>query len=177
VGLVNHGEFTRRLRKLAADTSDPVRSYCLVFIDLDLFKQVNDTGGHAAGDALLCEIARVLKTRTRSRDTTARVGGDEFALLLEGCPENRALAIAEGIRREISNLNFFYEGRQYQVGASFGVAYGRTGEHSAAAMLKTADAACYKAKDSGRNQVKGSTAREDLQATGRFDLTQIMAAG
>lgn len=172
VNLVNHGEFNRRLRKLTADYRRADDDYSLIFIDLDLFKEVNDSGGHAAGDLILKGVGEIIRRNTRGDDTAARVGGDEFAAILEGCPQSRALEIAEKIRREIEAMRIEYEGRYYAVKASIGVSYGLVGEHTATSMLKAADAACYAAKEEGRNRVRDNRASESYQTTDRFELTQ-----
>ncbi len=176
VDLINHGEFLRRLHRLVENPSPPHRDFSLVFIDLDLFKSVNDSGGHAAGDALLQAVGRILSLHSRSRDTAARVGGDEFALLLENCPPDNALQIAEQVRTDIAALVFEFDGRSYQVGASVGVTYGQTGMHSASAVLKSADAACYAAKESGRNRVRMLPADDMFKTTGRFHLSEPAGA-
>lgn len=172
VNLVNHGEFNRRLCKLTADYRRADDDYSLIFIDLDLFKEVNDTGGHAAGDLILKGVGEIIRRNTRGDDTAARVGGDEFAAILEGCPQHRAIEIAEKIRREIEAMRVEYEGRYYSVRASIGVSYGLVGEHTATSMLKAADAACYAAKEEGRNRVCDNQASESYQTTDRFELTQ-----
>jgi diguanylate cyclase (GGDEF)-like protein len=176
VDLINHGEFLRRLHRLVENPKPPHRDFSLVFIDLDLFKSINDSGGHAAGDALLKAVGRILTLHTRSRDTAARVGGDEFALLLENCPPDNALQIAEKVRAEIAALVFDHEGRSYKIGASVGVTYGQTGLHSASAVLKSADAACYAAKESGRNRVRMLPADDMFKTTGRFHLSEPAGA-
>ena len=173
VNLVNHGEFQRRLERLVNVSSGPHRDFSVIFIDLDLFKDVNDTGGHGAGDAMLKEVADVLCMHTRSRDTAARVGGDEFALLLENCAGEKALQIAEHVRRDIASVRLDYEGKIYTLGASIGVTYGQTGLQSANGVLKAADAACYAAKESGRNRVRMLPADEMFKTTGRFNIAQL----
>ena len=174
-GLVNHGEFQKRLERIASDETQPSQDYALIFVDLDLFKQVNDTGGHGAGDALLKDIAALLRSRSRSSDTVARVGGDEFAILLAGCPKPRAIEIGEQLREDIAGHLFNFEGRDYRVAASIGVAYGETGLHKPSGMLKAADAACYEAKESGRNRVHALPASDTFNCTGRFEITQLTA--
>ncbi len=172
VDLVNHGEFNHRLERLTKDNRRENREYSLVFIDLDLFKEVNDTGGHAAGDLILKGVANVLRNHIRAGDTAARVGGDEFALLLDGCPHDRALEIAESLREEIAAMAICSDGIDYSVQASIGVSYGHAGKHSATGMLKAADAACYSAKEKGRNRVCSNPASDLFQTTDRFQLTQ-----
>lgn len=173
VDLINHGEFQRRLERLTAEREGPGQEFCLVFIDLDLFKVVNDSGGHGAGDAMLRAVAGILRAHTRSRDTAARIGGDEFALLLEACPAERALEIAEHVRRDVANLRLDYEGRAFSIGASIGLTYGRAGMHSATSVLKAADAACYAAKEGGRNRVRMLPADDMFKTTGRFSLNRL----
>jgi len=173
VDLINHGEFQRRLERLTAHQEAPGQEFCLMFIDLDLFKVVNDSGGHAAGDAMLQAVARILRAHTRSRDTAARIGGDEFGLLLESCPAERALEIAEHVRRDIANLRLEFEGQIYSIGASIGLTYGRAGRHTASSVLKAADAACYAAKEGGRNRVRMLPADDMFKTTGRFSLNRL----
>jgi diguanylate cyclase (GGDEF)-like protein len=173
VDLANHGEFNRQLHRLAVNNRRDGNHYSLIFIDLDMFKEVNDSGGHAAGDMILKAVATILKERIRSGDTAARVGGDEFALLLDGCGEERALQIAEEIRSDIADLKVEYEGFIYTIQASIGVTYGRTNKHSATSMLKSADVACYMAKEEGRNQVRCNPASDLFQTTDRFKLAQV----
>ncbi|UCG71348.1 MAG: GGDEF domain-containing protein [Chromatiales bacterium] len=173
VDLTNHREFQRRLERLTEQREEPGPEFCLVFIDLDLFKVVNDSGGHAAGDAMLQAVARILRAHTRARDTAARIGGDEFALLLEGCPAERALEIAEHVRRDIANLQLEFEDQVFSIGASIGLTYGRAGAQSASSVLKAADAACYAAKEGGRNRVRMLPADDMFKTTGRFSLDRL----
>lgn len=172
VDLVNHGEFNRRLKRIANSDRRESGEYSMIFIDLDLFKEVNDTGGHAAGDEVLKAVALILKRSSRGGDTAARVGGDEFALLLEDCPHKRAKEIGDYIRREIAELRVLHEGEYYGVEASIGIAYGRAGVHTPESMLKAADAACYAAKESGRNQVVLNSASDLFETTDRFEIAQ-----
>lgn len=175
VDLVNHGEFNRRLERLTRDNRREGGEYSLIFIDLDLFKEVNDNGGHAAGDMILKGVANILRDKTRAGDTAARVGGDEFALLLDGCPHSRALDIAESIRQDVAKLTVESGGVSYSVKASIGISYGQTGTHSATGMLKAADAACYTAKEEGRNRVCINPASDLFQTTDRFELAQSVS--
>lgn len=176
VNLVNHGEFNRRLQKLTSNRRRADDDYSLIFIDLDMFKEVNDTGGHAAGDKILRGVGEIIRRCTRGSDTAARVGGDEFAAIMEGCPKHRALEVAENIRRDIESLRVEHDGRYYSVKASIGVSYGMVGEHTATSMLKAADAACYAAKEEGRNRIRDNKAGESYQTTDRFELTQDISA-
>ena len=136
----------------ARDLEGPLYSICM--IDLDRFKLVNDTSGHAAGDALLVEIARVLKSEVRPDDTVVGMGGDEFALFLRRCPTNQAVSICERISERIETMVFRWEGASHTIGASIGI---MTVEADSALtseqILKRADTACYTAKVNGRGKV------------------------
>lgn len=150
-GLCNRGLFESQLQRAHEQAAQ--QPFCALFIDLDYFKLVNDSGGHAAGDRLLTELALLLMSHVRQNDLVARLGGDEFAVLLAQCPLERALQIAEAMRREIAGYRLQWEGLSLGVGASVGVIR-HAGEYdSAASLLRAADAACYAAKDGGRNRV------------------------
>jgi diguanylate cyclase (GGDEF)-like protein/PAS domain S-box-containing protein len=125
----------------------------LLFLDLDRFKQINDTAGHAAGDQLLAEISHQLRTRLRESDVLARLGGDEFAILLRNVSSEQVLQVADGFREVLNDYSFVFEGRHFQVNGSIGVAMiGRDGPTSAGEVLANADLACHIAKGKGRNQ-------------------------
>lgn len=170
VGLVNHGEFQRRLAETAERCKIQRRPYGLVFIDLDLFKAVNDRGGHAAGDAMLRQIAGLIESQVRTSDTAARVGGDEFALLLEGCGEFECTRVAHAVLESIDDFSLEYEGYTFRVGASIGVAFSESGAESATDLMRSADQACYAAKEGGRNRIEVSEAGFSGGTTGRFEL-------
>jgi len=150
-GLVNRREFDRRLKQLFVGLSQS--HFSALFLDLDRFKAVNDTAGHAAGDRLLCDLSHIIDQTVRNSDTVARLGGDEFAVLLPGCAENEARRIAEEIRHLVAEYRLPWEGSDYSVGASIGVVQVNDGFASVEEVLHTADAACYEAKRAGRNQV------------------------
>ncbi|MBZ0228220.1 MAG: PAS domain S-box protein [Bauldia sp.] len=149
-GLLNRASLERELAAVCAATDLP--RHVLFFIDLDRFKTVNDTGGHAAGDALLPEIANLLKASVRAQDVTARLGGDEFGLLLRDCPLPQAQAIAGKLIEGINGLEFAFEGRAYAIGACVGIRQ-IVPEASPDSVLRDADRACYEAKSRGRNRV------------------------
>jgi len=134
--------------------------FCMLFIDLDRFKQVNDIGGHAAGDALLRDLARVMASRLRKADTVARLGGDEFGVLLPQCPIPQAQTIADKLRVAVDDYRLEWEGQTHSVGASIGLVAVNGTHASAAEALRAADAACYEAKRQGRNRV--ATARAEV---------------
>ncbi len=127
--------------------------FCALFIDLDRFKEVNYTAGHAAGDALLRDIAQRLSAEVRQSDTVARLGGDEFAVLLHRCPPAQALAVAEKLRAAVEAYELVWEARRLTVGASIGLVSVDTSFTSHVDVLRAADSACYAAKRGGRNRV------------------------
>jgi diguanylate cyclase (GGDEF)-like protein/PAS domain S-box-containing protein len=125
----------------------------LLFIDLDRFKHINDTAGHAAGDALLASIGRKLKTRSRQSDLVARLGGDEFAVLLRNVDDGSVLQLAEKFRAILDEEHFSHGGREFEVSGSVGIS--RLNRHtlSPAYAMNCADAACHIAKREGRNRI------------------------
>lgn len=151
--LINRREFERRLARVVASAQEDHSEHVLCYLDLDQFKMVNDSCGHSAGDQLLCQISALLQEKMRQRDTLSRLGGDEFGLLLEHCPLNQGLDIAEELRQAVQNFKFQWEGATYGIGASIGVMVINSECNNLVALLSAADAACYAAKQSGRNRV------------------------
>ena len=150
-GLSNRAAFEVLLEQATAVAHD--KPFCAFFIDLDRFKQVNDTAGHAAGDALLRDIAHTLEAQIRQTDVAARLGGDEFAVLLNGCPPAKAMEVAEKVRAAVAAYTLVWEGRSHSVGASIGMVHVSAAFTSAADVVRAADSACYAAKHAGRNCV------------------------
>jgi len=144
----------RRLfeRELSHVIKDKEHRYFLCFIDLDYFKTINDTCGHAAGDEILISVARILENNVRSYDTVARLGGDEFAILIKNCAVNKALKITNSIKEDINELSYEWEGEKFLISASIGVAE-KMQESTTEVLLHAADIACAAAKDAGRNAV------------------------
>ena len=149
--LVNRAEFESLLQQATARASQ--HPFTALFIDLDRFKQVNDSAGHAAGDALLRDVAQQVLAQVRQTDTVARLGGDEFAVLLPQCPTQQAMVIAEKIRAAVERYELRWDSKPLSVGASIGLVPvdGRFANHTE--VMLAADAACYAAKRGGRNQV------------------------
>ena len=154
--LYNRRAFERNLnaainyKKRPSAINDDKRFLC--FIDLDYFKTINDTCGHSIGDQVLVDVARILKQKVRSYDTVARLGGDEFAILINRCPVDKALEIAEQIKQSINQLTYHWQGENFQLSASIGIAP-QTNQSSATDLLNSADIACGLAKNAGRNSV------------------------
>ena len=151
-GLVNRRGFERRLDAALKHNEASQGEMAVLFMDLDQFKLVNDTGGHVAGDELLKRLAGVFRRRLRQADTLARLGGDEFGVILENCSADGAKRIAESLRQAITHFPFSWEEHTFHVGVSIGLvlASGGVGREE---MLRRADAACYLAKDRGRNRI------------------------
>ncbi len=153
-GLINRSEFENRLMaSLDRLRGDPETTHALLYIDLDQFKVVNDTFGHAAGDELLRQLSERIQTSIRSTDELARLGGDEFGILLERCSEERAMEVAESIRDEIEGYRFEWQDSFTTVRCSIGVVVFTGDAKDVASVMSSADVACYSAKDKGRNQV------------------------
>jgi len=153
-GLLNRREFERRLSMVLVDGPQLGANHAVLYLDLDQFKLVNDTCGHAAGDELLRQIAVLLRPRLREGDTLARLGGDEFGVLLEHCAAAPALHIAQLLRTAVAEFRFVWKDRAFNVGVSVGVVNVADASLTLAAVLSAADAACYMAKDNGRNRVQ-----------------------
>lgn len=155
-GLVNRTEFENRLQRALNGTRERGGVHAVLYIDLDRFKEVNDTAGHAAGDEFLRRLAGLLVAEVRERDTVARIGGDEFAVLLENCPPERAHEIAAAMIASIARFRLDWDGAQFQAGASVGIAAVEPALASAASVLRQADAACYAAKQLGGNRIQAA---------------------
>ncbi|MEO0424059.1 MAG: EAL domain-containing protein [Pseudomonadota bacterium] len=153
-GLHNRREFERQATLLLSERTSPrARSHCLCFIDLDHFKVVNDSCGHAAGDELLRQVAQLLNKTTRKTDTVARLGGDEFAIILDNSELRNALRVTQSLIKAIQEFRFFHEEKSFKIGFSIGVVEFDNTVANLQELLRNADAACYAAKDLGRNRV------------------------
>jgi diguanylate cyclase (GGDEF)-like protein/PAS domain S-box-containing protein len=152
-GLVNRHEFERRVGRALQRSQQEAITHALCFLDLDQFKVVNDTCGHGAGDELLRQLANALQKKVRRRDTLARLGGDEFGVLLEHCPPGQATRVAHELLEAVQEFRFVWEGKPFALGVSIGVVPITGESESLATVLRDADAACYAAKERGRNRV------------------------
>ena len=152
--LINRREFENRLIT-ALDTirGNPENTHALLYLDLDQFKVVNDTFGHSAGDALLKQLSEIVQSNIRSTDVLARLGGDEFGILLERCSEERAIEVAEAIRGAVEGYRFDWQDSFTTIRCSIGIVMVTSENADVAALMSSADVACYSAKDMGRNQV------------------------
>ncbi|MFJ3524592.1 EAL domain-containing protein [Pseudomonas sp. NPDC090203] len=153
-GLANRREFEYRLELALNGLGHQPGRHAVMFLDLDQFKLVNDTSGHAAGDELLRHICALLQQGIREGDTLARLGGDEFGILLEHCSPEAAEKIAEGLRQTVETLHFVWKGRPFVTTVSIGLVHVSTSPTTLEASLRAADMACYMAKEKGRNRVQ-----------------------
>lgn len=151
--LVNRREFETRVETALLSAQNFAHHHVLFYLDLDQFKIVNDTCGHAAGDALLKQISGVLLGCLRGTDTLARLGGDEFGVLLECCSLNRARVIATNLLTAVREHRFVWNGRAFTVGVSIGVVVITADTGTRAEIFAAADSACYDAKEHGRNRI------------------------
>jgi len=153
-GLVNRREFERRLTTLVEKARSQSSHHVLCYLDLDQFKIVNDTCGHIAGDKLLRQLSFLLKEGIREADTLARLGGDEFGVLLETCQMEPALRVANNLVRIVNDFRFVWDSTTFEISVSIGVVPVTPDSVSPVELLSQADAACYAAKDKGRNRVQ-----------------------
>jgi diguanylate cyclase (GGDEF)-like protein/PAS domain S-box-containing protein len=161
-GLINRYEFDRKTQEAIDDAASGSRIHCIAYIDLDQFKVVNDTCGHAAGDQLLRQLADHLKAKVRSADTLARLGGDEFALLLMGCDLQKAQSILDEMLEIVREYRFTYDDKVFKVGASIGVTEISPSQNlTLSEIVSTADSACYAAKQNGGNRVYAHRLNDD----------------
>lgn len=153
-GLGNRLEFESVMAQMWESAKFHSKHHALVYMDLDQFKIVNDTCGHAAGDELLRQLAVIISAKVREGDSLFRLGGDEFAILLNGCPINRAESIANEIRLVVEEFRFMWQDKSFGIGVSIGLVPITVDSVSMASLLAAADAACYTAKEKGRNRVQ-----------------------
>lgn len=168
--LTNRPSFENKLRQLLQTVRGSHQQHALVFIDLDRFKAVNDSAGHAAGDALLRELAQLMLSTLRAGDVLARLGGDEFGLLLPDCKRDHAHAIATRIITAVNEYPFMWEGRLHRVGASAGITLIDENNCQPVEVMSQADIACYASKHSGRGQV---TLYEPQQEVAQHERTMM----
>ena len=151
-GLHNRRYFEGNLEKELHSVSRTGIMSAVVCLDLDRFKYVNDTAGHEVGDKLLIDLSQELTKHLRRHDVAARVGGDEFAIILKNVDETSAVDITDEIRSSLSDLRVHHEDKSYHVNASFGVAMMDAKNLTAGDIMANADIACHISKRMGRNQ-------------------------
>ncbi len=170
-GLLNRRRFDEQLKRELARAGRYEAHTAVLSIDIDNFKSINDSAGHAAGDAVLVQVAHVLTNRFRLTDVVARLGGDEFAVLLSAVGVAEARAAAEDLLAEIRNSPATYGGKPFRISASIGVTAFESDDATAGEVLVNADLAMYAAKTSGRDRVVVYTAPEARKARAMARLT------
>jgi diguanylate cyclase (GGDEF)-like protein len=156
-GLRNVREFERRLA-LHAGVDGPMAT--LIYADLDRFKTLNDTLGHAAGDSALRHVAQILTDAVRGEDLAARIGGEEFAVWMPHAPIEAGLEVAERIRQTVESTVWRWDGTPYPLTVSCGVAAYPESVGDIKSLRGAADAALYRAKQGGRNRVEKAAAAD-----------------
>lgn len=151
-GLYNRRYFESCLEKEMDEVRRSGIMSAVVYLDLDRFKYVNDTAGHEVGDKLLVELSNMLNKCLRRFDVAARIGGDEFAVILKNVDKNTAITISDNIRESLANLRIHHEDKVYQINASLGVAMLDIEDVTAGDVMANADIACHVSKRMGRNQ-------------------------
>ncbi|HYX73356.1 MAG TPA: EAL domain-containing protein [Steroidobacteraceae bacterium] len=173
-GLVNRREFERRLEEAIEGGHRGDGQHVLCYLDLDRFKLVNDTSGHLAGDSMLREVAKLLRDAVRDSDTVGRLGGDEFGILLVGCPLEKARQISDDVTRAVGDHRFVWREKIFNIGASIGLVEISRESGSLEELLAAADTACYVAKKQGTGRVVVYSARDEALArhTGEIQWLQ-----
>jgi diguanylate cyclase (GGDEF)-like protein/PAS domain S-box-containing protein len=173
-GLVNRREFERRLGESLEAARGSQASHVMCYLDLDRFKVVNDTCGHLAGDNMLREVAALVKDAVRDSDTVGRLGGDEFGILLIGCPLDKARQIAEDVCRAINDYRFVWKDRIFSIGVSVGLVEVGRDSGGLEDVMSAADSACYVAKKRDGSHVHVYSARDEAVArhTGEIQWLQ-----
>ena len=169
-GLINRREFERQMNRALDSAKAEGNHHMLCYMDLDRFKVVNDTCGHMAGDNMLRDVAALLREQVRDSDIAARMGGDEFSLLLLGCPLDKARQIADDVCAAIRGYRFTWQDRVFDIGISVGLV--EIGPNSGVLedVLSAADSACYVAKQQGRGQVHVYSAMDEAAARQRGEI-------
>ena len=176
-GLANRAALMGQMHEALAHIQQQEGALTVYMLDLDGFKHVNDTLGHAAGDKLLKEIASRLKSAVRETDTVARIGGDEFAIIQIGAVEQREAAIDLAIRiLDLAALPFCFDGHDVCIGTSIGIALAPLNGSDASELLKNADLALYRVKSEGRNNFSFFEADLSAKAITRLQLVNDMRA-
>ena len=170
-GLLNRREFEARVKEALTNAAFTSRQHALCYMDLDAFKVVNDTCGHSVGDSMLQQLAGILEATARGTDILARLGGDEFGLLLADCTAEEAVARARPFLEAVRAFRFLWEDRIFEVGISIGIVPVDCNSPMYIELLGAADAACFVAKEQGRNRIHLSHPN-DQEVAARYHETQ-----
>lgn len=175
-GLLNRRVLEARLQRALDSAARLGCRHALLYLDLDRFKAINDGAGHVAGDELLRQLATALRRQLREGDTLARMGGDEFAVLLENTAEEQAAGVARKLIDAVARFQFAWQGFAYRLGASAGLIEFSGDGLEAEQVIEAADRMCYVAKESGRGRVATDVLR-GIRPGGRGALRPAPATG
>ncbi|MGB5339244.1 MAG: EAL domain-containing protein [Gammaproteobacteria bacterium] len=153
-GLINRREFETRVKRVIENARAQATTHTLLYMDLDQFKVINDTCGHAAGDELLQQLSQLLHSTVRKRDTLSRLGGDEFGMLLDNCPLDKGVEVADKLLKILDEFQFVWDSSTFTLGISIGVIPIDRSTRDISSVMSAADSACHIAKESGRNQIQ-----------------------
>ncbi len=173
--LFNRREFERQLlqalEKTSRERGNTFNTVC--YIDLDRFKIINDTCGHSAGDDMLSKVAEILSENARLVDVVARVGGDEFTILLKDCNISSAKELGQRLLKKIENIRYKWGENEFRISASIGLTSINGHEENIQEIINAADSACRIAKESGRNQIQILNIDDDRVKHKRSELLQL----
>ncbi|WP_455202839.1 EAL domain-containing protein [Kaarinaea lacus] len=172
-GLINRREFDSRLNQAISAARAEGRHHALCYIDVSKFKAINDTHGREAGDELLKQVATLLHSKVRDTDVLARLGEDEFAVLLNNCSIHNALETAHSFRETIRDYDFAWNGETIRMGVSIGLVPINADSGGIADIMGLADAACYVAKDKGNHRIHVYRAQDVALKQRHADLKWI----
>ncbi|MCQ8106134.1 EAL domain-containing protein [Methylomonas sp. SURF-2] len=178
-GLTNRRQFDEHIQALVEEAQADNSVHVMCYLDLDQFKVVNDTCGHLAGDELLRQLGELLRQQVRKTDVLARLGGDEFGILMAHCNIEQALLTSEKLRSSICDFQFAWDNRSFSISVSIGIAPIDRTSGNAVDILKEADAACYAAKEKGRNRIHvfSSTDEELAERQGEMQWVEKIRLG
>jgi len=152
-GIFNRGHFTQVASTTVEHCKKNKQSISCVLFDLDDFKNINDSYGHACGDWVLKEVVKACQKVIRTNDIFARLGGEEFCILLPSCSIERAEKLSEHYRKMIAYINTESTGHNFKVTASFGITSSETSSYDLNTLINNADHAMYQSKNNGKNQL------------------------
>ncbi len=152
--LINRSEFEKRVRNAITQAQNYDGNSAVLYIDLDRFKLINDICGHAAGDELLKQVAKLLRSIVEKENSVARMGGDEFAVLIENTPISEAEKVANKILADLAAYRFSWDEKSFSIECSIGMAEIQPTCDGLTYILNAVDSACYLAKESGRNCIR-----------------------
>ena len=171
-GLINRREFEERIVNII-DQAGQNEHRCLLYLDLDQFKVINDSHGHMAGDELLRQLGQLLQNNIRSNDTLARLGGDEFSIMLDNCPLERACEVADKLIESVRKFRFYWDNKIFNVAVSIGMVPVAGSDLNYAELMSAADTACYKAKEDGGSRFHVFTPDDSELADRRGEMGMV----